>query len=42
MIYYKYIKIGFSGVNNKSMLIGLAFSALQLLNVPLKTRENSK
>lgn len=42
MIYYKYIKIGFSGANNKSMLIGLAFTAQQLLNVPLKTRENSK
>lgn len=41
-VYYKYIKIGFSGANNKSMLIGLAFTALQLLNVPLKTRENSK
>lgn len=41
-VYYKYIKIGFIGANNKSMLIGLAFTALQLLNVPLKTRENSK
>lgn len=41
-VYYKYIKIGFSGANNKSMLIVLAFTALQLLNVPLKARENSK
>lgn len=41
-VYYKYIKIDFSGANNKSMLLGLTFTALQFLNVPLKTRENSK